>query len=104
MVHPTEAGGNLAQILRPQDMFADHGWGTVVICVFPGLTQPRMFRPRSNVLPVRKKIGRSSGLMVVFRVFTVLLVGLSVPRASGAKKVLVPRVPLNRIKAFQFST
>src|SRR5436190_3218768 len=49
MVHPTEAWGNATQPLRPQEMFADHGkvWG-LAICVISGLTQPRMFRPRSN--------------------------------------------------------
>src|SRR5437867_7537975 len=69
MVHPTEAGGNLAQPLRPQDVFGNHhDGGSIVVGIVSGLTQPRMFRPRSsswravdamsscNVLPVTMEI------------------------------------------------
>ena len=48
MVHPTEVWGNATQPIRPQEMFFDHDGGTVLVCGVSGLTQPRMFRPRSN--------------------------------------------------------
>src|SRR5882672_11727972 len=68
MVHPTEAGRNLAQPLRPQKMFADHNRGSAAVCVVSGTTKPRMLRPRRsswrevaamsscNVLPVTMEI------------------------------------------------
>src|SRR5436190_8527650 len=68
MVHPTEVGGNLAQPLRPQNVFGNHDRGSIVVGIVSGLTQPRMFRPRSsswravdamsscNVLPVTMEI------------------------------------------------
>src|SRR5207249_10934199 len=40
MVNPTEAGGNLAQPLRPQRMLADHIEARQSFAVFPGSHSP----------------------------------------------------------------
>jgi hypothetical protein len=48
VVHPTEAGGDLPQPIRPQRMLVNHTQGSAVVDVVSGRPPPRMLRPRSN--------------------------------------------------------
>ena len=48
VVHPTEAGRDLAQPIRPRRMLVHHTQGSGVVDVVSGRPPPRMLRPRSS--------------------------------------------------------